>query len=67
MGDMVAYGRYCMMAYGRYFVLWEVLYDGLLEIWWLMGDMVGYRRCGGLCEIWWVIGDVVTYVRYGGL
>ena len=29
-----------MMAYGRYFVLWEVLYDGLWEIWWLMGDTV---------------------------
>ena len=42
-GDVVAYGRYCMIAYGIYCVLWEIL--------WLMGDMMAYRRYGGLCEI----------------
>ena len=40
-------------------------------MWWLIGDVVAHRRCGGSScggssEMWWLIGDGVAHWRCGG-
>ena len=32
-----------------------------MKMWWLIGDVVVNRRCGGSLEMWWLIGDVVAH------
>ena len=32
-------------------------------MWWLIGDVVVNRRCGGSLKMWWLIGDVVAHME----
>jgi hypothetical protein len=40
--------------------------DGLLEIRWLIRDVMAHQRCYGSSKMWWLIRDVVAHQRCGG-